>query len=418
MVAGNDGAVGGAHPTVGYLQSPQAVRDRSRVLFNLAQQDRLQHWRYHPEALPAAAAYVLKVIKQQYPQGEIPFHSRWRHFEVQGRSRLDLLEPQLSELDALERSRLKVDLAVTSVLLDAGAGSRWRYGEPGTGIEFQRSEGLAIASFHAFAAGLFSSQPDCPWQADAQGLQNLTPDRLGQAFQVNADNPLLGLEGRVSLLQKLGHALHQQPKFFGAEIPRPGHLVDYWLSQAKDRRLSSPTILHTILQGLGPIWPGRVELAGLNLGDVWPHPQLPDTDPGSDLVPFHKLSQWLTYSLLEPLQDLGLTIIDLDQLTGLAEYRNGGLFVDTGVLSLRDPAAAAIAHPPDSPLIVEWRALTLCLLDDLAAHIRQTLGMDADTLPLVKILQGGTWTAGRQIAAEKRPGGGPPIHLASDGTVF
>ncbi len=421
-----DGVVGGAHPTAEaatvYLQSPQAVRDRTRALFNLAQQDQLQHWRYHPEALPAAAAYVLDVMGQQYPDGEIPFHSRWRHFEVEGRSRLDLLEPELSLLDPLEQARLKVDLAITSVLLDAGAGSRWRYREPGTGMEFQRSEGLAIASFHSFIAGLFSSQPDQPWQADATGLTQLTVNQLSKAFQVTDDNPLLGLQGRIALLQKLGHTLHQQPQLFGIDAPRPGNLVDYWIQKSTDNQLSAPTILQTILLGLGPIWPGRVELAGVNLGDVWPHPQLPtptsDQGPGSNLVPFHKLSQWLTYSLLEPLADLGLTITNLDQLTGLAEYRNGGLFLDCGVLSLKDPAAMDQSHPPDSPLIVEWRALTLCLLDDLATHIRHTLGVDAAALPLAKILQGGTWTAGRQIAAEKRVGGGPPIQLASDGTVF
>ncbi|TVQ08430.1 MAG: DUF1688 family protein [Leptolyngbya sp. DLM2.Bin27] len=419
---GRDGMVGGAHPTaeaaIAYLQSAGAVRDRTRALFTLAQQDQLHHFRYHPEALPAAADYVLAVIQQQYPTGEIPFHSRWRHFEVAGRSRLDLLEPKLSALDSLEQARLKVDLAITSVLLDAGAGSQWRYLEPGTGIEFQRSEGLAIASFHSFTAGLFSSQPDQPWQADATGLTQLTVTHLGQAFQVTDDNPLLGLQGRVALLQKLGHTLHQQPQIFGINAPRPGNLVDYWLQQATDNRLSATTILQTILLGLGPIWPGRVEVAGVNLGDVWPHPQLPNTSPGSNLVPFHKLSQWLTYSLLEPLQDLGLTITDLDQLTGLAEYRNGGLLVDCGVLSLKDPTVLDQAHPPDSPLIVEWRALTLCLLDDLATHIRHTLGVDAAALPLAKILQGGTWTAGRQIAAQKRAGGGPPIQLASDGTVF
>jgi hypothetical protein len=422
MVAlGGDGVVGGAHPAVAYLQSPQAIRDRTRALFTLAEQDQLQYFRYHPDALPAVADYVLAVMQQQYPQGDIPFHSRWRHFEVEGRSRLSLLEPDLSLLNPLERARLKVDLAITSVLLDAGAG-RWRYVEPGTGIELQRSEGLAIASFHSFTAGLFSSQPDHPWQADAHGLTEFTAAHLAQAFQVNDDNPLLGLEGRVALLQKLGHTLHQQPKFFGTDAPRPGNLVDYWLTQATANRLSATTILQTILQGLGPIWPGRVELAGVSLGDVWPHPQLPalspDNGPGSNLIPFHKLSQWLTYSLLEPLQDLSLTITDLDQLTGLAEYRNGGLFIDCGVLSLKDAAALEIPHAPGSPLIVEWRALTLCLLDDLAIHIRQTLGVDAATLPLAKILQGGTWTAGRQIAAEKRPGGTPPIQLASDGTVF
>ncbi|MBE9140584.1 URC4/urg3 family protein [Nodosilinea sp. LEGE 07088] len=420
MIPGNDGMVGSAHPTgaVGYLQSPGAIRDRTRALFALALADRLQHFRYHPEALPAAAAYVLAVMQQQYPQGDIPFHSRWRHFEVAGASRLARLEPELSKLPPLEQARLKVDLAITSVLLDAGAGNQWRYVEPGTGLAFKRSEGLAIASFHSFTTGLFSSRPQAPWQADASGLTQLTPAQLGPAFQVTDDNPLLGLEGRVALLQKLGHTLGQFPDFFGADLPRPGHLVDYWRQQAEGNRLSAVVILQTIVQGLGPIWPGRAELEGINLGDVWPHPQLPDTGPGSNLVPFHKLSQWLTYSLLEPLQDLGLTITDLDQLTGLAEYRNGGLFLDLGVLSLKDPAAADRAHPPDSPLIVEWRALTLCLLDDLATHLRQTLGLNADTLPLAKILQGGTWTAGRQIAAEKRPGGGPPIQLASDGTVF
>ncbi|MGB5974904.1 MAG: URC4/urg3 family protein, partial [Nodosilinea sp.] len=405
-----------ARTTVAYLQSPEAIRDRTRALFALAQQDQLQHFRYHPEALPAAANYVLRVMQQQYPSGSVPFHSRWRHFEVSGQSRLEALS-QLSLLSPLEQARLKVDLAITSVLLDAGTGGQWQYTEPATGLVFQRSEGLAIASLHSFAAGLFSSQPDIPWQADASGLRQLTVDQLAQAFQVSDDNPLLGLEGRVTLLQKLGHTLLQKPQLFGT-VPRPGGLVDYWQQQARDGQLSAVVILQTILAGLGPIWPGRVEVAGTNLGDVWPHPQLPDNGLGSNLVPFHKLSQWLTYSLLEPLQDLGLTITDLDQLTGLAEYRNGGLFVDCGVLSLKDPAAAERAHAPGSPLIVEWRALTLCLLDDLAAHLRQALDLDATALPLVKILQGGTWTAGRKIAAEKRPSGRPPVRLDSDGTVF
>lgn len=404
---------------VDYLQSPQAIRDRCRQIFHLAQQDQLRHFHLNLGALPDAAAYVLAVMERHYPDGQVPFHSRWRHFEVDGVSRLRLLEPELPSLDPVEQARLKLDLAVTSVLLDAGAGSRWRYVEPETGLVFQRSEGLAIASFHSFVQGLLSSQPGSPWQADAAGLIQLTPEQLGQAFQVNVDNPLLGLEGRVALLQKLGQALQAQPELFGADCPRPGNLVDYWLRQAEgSSAISAATILRTILHGLGPIWPGRVEIAGVNLGDVWPYPNLPDTGLGSQLVPFHKLSQWLTYSLLEPLQDLGLAIADLDQLTGLAEYRNGGLFMDSGVITLKDPTDLDIAHPPSSTLIVEWRALTLCLLDDLAVHLRQTLGQSTTDLPLVKILQGGTWTAGRQIAAEKRPSGGPPIILASDGTVF
>lgn len=71
-----------------------------------------------------------------------------------------------------------------------------------------------------------------------------------------------------------------------------------------------------------------------------------------------------------------------------------------------------------SELIVEWRALTVCLLDILADRVRAKLGLTAEQLPLSKILQGGTWAAGRVAAAQRRPGGMPPINIRSDGSVF
>jgi Protein of unknown function (DUF1688) len=134
-------------------------------------------------------------------------------------------------------------------------------------------------------------------------------------------------------------------------------------------------------------------------------------------VPFHKLSQWLTYSLLEPLQELGLEITNLDALTGLSEYRNGGLCVDLGLLQPKHVGVLEEAHSPDSEVIVEWRSLTVILLDRIADTIRQKLGMDGESLPLAKVLEGGTWAAGRKIAAELRDGS-PPIQIISDGTVF
>ncbi len=137
-----------------------------------------------------------------------------------------------------------------------------------------------------------------------------------------------------------------------------------------------------------------------------------------DLVPLHKLSQWLTYSLIEPLMRAGITVKNIDGLTGLAEYRNGGLFVDSGVLALRDPADAARVHDVASPLVVEWRALTVALLDRLAEALRRRLGLDAVSLPLAKVLEGGTWAAGRAIALARRADGAPPISVRSDGTVF
>jgi hypothetical protein len=154
------------------------------------------------------------------------------------------------------------------------------------------------------------------------------------------------------------------------------------------------------------------------LGDCWMHGALKTEDATSGMVPLHKLSQWLTYSLIEPLRTAGLAVADIDGLTGLAEYRNGGLFIDTGVLALRDPAETRRTHEVGSTLVVEWRALTVALLDRLADIVRQRLGVDAEALPLAKLLQGGTWTAGRQIARKLRADGGPPIAIATDGTVF
>jgi hypothetical protein len=135
-------------------------------------------------------------------------------------------------------------------------------------------------------------------------------------------------------------------------------------------------------------------------------------------VPFHKLSQWLTYSLCEPLEESGVRITGMEELTGLAEYRNGGLFVDGGVLTPRHPGVLSETHDVSSPLVVEWRALTIALLDRTAAAMRARLGLSAEELPLAKVLEGGTWRAGRELARERRPDGASPIRVHSDGTVF
>jgi hypothetical protein len=121
---------------------------------------------------------------------------------------------------------------------------------------------------------------------------------------------------------------------------------------------------------------------------------------------------------VEPLQRAGVTVTDLDGLTGLAEYRNGGLFMDLGVLNLADPADAARAWSVSDPLVVAWRSMTVALLDRIAPLVRAEMGVDAERLPLASVLEAGTWAAGRRIAAQRRAGGGPPLTIISDGTVF
>ncbi|MBY0337553.1 MAG: URC4/urg3 family protein, partial [Acetobacteraceae bacterium] len=197
-------------------------------------------------------------------------------------------------------------------------------------------------------------------------------------------------------------ALLRRPGAACADLPgeRPGGLFD--LLAARGGTVAARDILIALLRHLGPVWP-RAE------GDVWQHPALGP-------VPFHKLSQWLAYSLIEPLEEAGLAVTGLDTLTGLPEYRNGGLFLDGGALALRDPEDAARTHAPGDPLIVEWRALTVALLDRIAPLVRAELGV-AD-FPLARVLEGGTWFAGRELAAERRADGGPPLRVESDGTVF
>jgi Protein of unknown function (DUF1688) len=256
-------------------------------------------------------------------------------------------------------------------------------------------------------------------RVDADVLANFSVAELERGMQVSSFNPLIGTDGRVDLLRRLGRLVASKPDVFGSrDTPRPGGLFDRLATLADDRRLPAPTILTELLQQLGPIWPSRLTLGGIALGDCWRHPVLTTADATSGLMPLHKLSQWLAYSLIEPLQTAGISVTDIDGLTGLAEYRNGGLFVDIGVLAFRDADAARQEHEVASPLVVEWRALTVALLDRVADGVRQRLGLDAASLPLAKILEGGTWAAGRWLARERRADASPPVKVISDGTVF
>ncbi|NVJ26223.1 URC4/urg3 family protein [Myxococcus sp. AM011] len=391
-------------PAVAWLRTPAAIRERCHQLLDLGLAGKLAHFRVEPSRLPVVVDTVLSVTREAYPTLDIPVHSRWRHFDAGGVQRVAELEARLKDATPQERARAKLDLAVVSVLLDAGSGPKWSYREQG-GATWARSEGLAVASFRMFMDGLFSSDPDRPLRADAEALGRLSREALARGLQVSDTNPLDGLDGRLHLMHGLSRVL-----------PRPGTLHDIVAAQGRSVRGSE--LLGVVLETLGPIWPGRVMVDAVNLGDVWPHSALGAVESVDALVPFHKLSQWLTYSLVEPLAEAGVRVVELDGLTGLPEYRNGGLFVDLGVLVPRDERLTQEAlHPSEEP-IVEWRALTVALLDRVGALVRGRLGMTAEELPLAKVLQGGTWTAGRKVAAERRPGGVPPIRVESDGTVF
>ena len=395
---------------ISYLLSPKAIRERAAKVMELTDSGR-GHFVYHPEKLNETVDFVLAVIRENYPDLKIPFHSRWGHFRAGGIDRAAQFAADLASVDPIERVRAQLDLVITSVLLDAGAGAQWSYVEETTGKKFVRSEGLGVASYYMFISGVMGGDRKS-LRADSVGLKAITEADVNKYFQVSDSNPLVGVAGRVQLLNNLGRAVENSKIFRDG---RPGNIVDY-LIQQHGKKIPAVAVLQAVLEGFGVIWPGRLSAGGVNLGDVWLHSQL---GSGFDaLVPIHKLSQWMTYSLIEPMLDAGLEITGVEQLTGLAEYRNGGLLLDLGLLSFRNKEEASKSWEASSDLIIEWRALTVHLLDAIGARVQTALGKSAAEFPLAKVLEGGTWWAGRKIAAQKRAGGVPPLNIVSDGTVF
>jgi len=399
------------------MRDPATIRQRAHMILDLAHKDSLDHFQICQDKFDETAGLIAETIRTNYPDLDVPYHSRWRHFETGGIDRWQTLKPKLPQ-DIAEQSRIAIDLAVISVLLDAGAGSKWLYTEADHNITIGRSEGLALASFHMFCDGVFSSNPNNPYQVDSHALKNLNKERLIAGFQISQDNPMTGLEGRIDLVIALANALEKHPNLFGKHYIRPGNLFDTLTDHQKSTSIKAKDILKCILTGFSDIWPGRTSLEGENMGDVWYHSKLAFDDQTNQLMPFHKLSQWLTYSLLEPFEWADISVYDLNDLTGLAEYRNGGLFVDSGLLKLKNSHAITQTHSPDSELIVEWRALTVALLDEMRLPVADILGISADRFPLAKLLEGGSWAAGRKLAFKRDPEGNPPIQIKSDGTVF
>lgn len=195
--------------------------------------------------------------------------------------------------------------------------------------------------------------------------------------------------------------------------------------------------LWDVLQSLLiPIWPkNRTNIGGTPIGDAWPlstlqHAAMSGSShtAAAGIQPFHKLTQWLTYSLMVPFQRvLHKQWINSDSLTALPEYRNGGLFVDLGVLSLkketldRGQEASGERLPlfdSGDDAIVEWRAMTLVLIDILYAKIQSRMG-EGVQLTMAQLLEAGTWKSGREVAAQRRPDTkSSPILINGDGTLF
>ncbi|KAG9948326.1 DUF1688-domain-containing protein, partial [Aureobasidium melanogenum] len=416
-----------------YLLTLESVREQARQVYDAAVNDNLNNFIYDATKLDAAADYVVSLILRDWqPEmfGKIPPHGRWQHFNAGDVPRLDSLIEQwkTAGVDEIEISRRVIDVIVVSVLLDAGAGDHWTFTE--NDVKIGRSEGLAVASLSAFRAGIFGK-----YCVDARLLAELDSGKLAAAMQSTDSNPLLGMESRTELLRRLGRSLLSNKKFYVDESCRPGHLIDYMLKNGSTGNAFDFKVLWGLLQDLLiPTWPeGRTTVAGVAIGDAWPLKVLADKQV-LPIQPFHKLTQWLAYSLTSAIQLLlSKDWINMEILTGLPEYRNGGLFVDMQVLTLKPDVLEAGLKQSGKTLpeydavgdvIVEWRAMTVVLLDIVAKmvndKIAQRYGSSVSPLSLAQILEAGTWKAGRELAKEHRASlnACSPILMSSDGTLF
>ena len=391
-----------------------AVRTRAHVVLQGALADALPWWQVHAHALEPLAEQLAQRIHQRHPDLQVPLHSRWRHLEAGGVPRLSQWLAQVHHPNQRARTDALLDFAFVSVLLDAGAGATWRYHEQATAQHHARSEGLALASWQGFTHGAFGVDAQGLPCVDAQRLCHLSTADLQAMFQAGPNNPLLGLDSRTALMRALGERLMQWAKPLGLPA-RPSAVVQAYLSDHHEPHANG--LLHALLLALNPIWPHGRHAHGIALGDCWALPWLQTQGMPEGWVPFHKLTQWLCYSLQEPLAWGQQALGGWEGLTALPEYRNGGLLIDAHVIAPRQPHTLQAAYTPDQPEVVSWRALTVALMDRLWPMVCERLGCSPQALSLSAMLEGGTWLMGRELAYARR-GGEPPLRIVSDGTVF
>lgn len=344
-----------------FLLDPRAIRERTAKLYERAKTG-AGYFILNEDLIEDTALYVLDVIQDNYPDLDIPLHSAWGHFNVGGLHRIAALDDKVSSADKLEKARLKLDLVITSVLIDAGASSSGTY----------------LSSLQMFDQGLFSND--------------------GRPFRVDGEK-LLELKD-LELLKKLGRVCVENKTIF--KDGRPGNILDY-LIEKNGMKLNAEDLLKAVFLGFGEVIPE----------DSWQHSALGERGSFDTLVPFHKLSQWLAYSMVSPISSSGVELWAIEELTGLADERNGGLFIDQKVIELKDKELYKIEHALESELIVEWRALTIQLLERVGEHIQKALGKKAYEFPLGRVLEGGTYSAGKRIAQEFRSAGAPPLRVKS-----
>ena len=398
------------------LFQPEEVRRKAHMLLDLAAEGRLAHTSVDLDRLDTAVATVLETTKGNYPDFQIPPYGIWRGFEAGGIDRWQAMASARGFETAEEMLAAAADLAILGVAMATLHPANWRYEDRMTGTEEGGTLAAALATFHMFASGSFSSEMTDPYRVDASALVSMDLIELAAGLQWDDRDDADYLKAMQRHLKRLGEALALRSDLFGeGEATRPG-LLAVQLAKNGDGSIEAGDILDKLLEALAPVWEGGATSGDIWLGDAFVHTALPGNDVHA-IMPFHLAAQQMVYSLVEPFAWAGFDVSGLDKLTAPADLPHAALFVKSGVLTLKETNGTL---PPEAirDRMIELRALAVALTDKLAERLAAGLGMSPDQVPFTCILEGGTSRAGGLIL-EREPETGRKLgEFLNPGAVF
>ena len=398
------------------LFKPDMVRRKANRLLDLALAGELEYVAAEETDLRSVLLNVLETTKENYPEFQIPPYGVWRDFEESGIDRWGALASARAFETAEEMLMASADLAILGCFMKTGRPENWVFNDPMTETAATGKQASALAAFHMFAAGSFSSDMSDPFRVDAETLISLEPEELAAGLQWDREEDAALLVAMQRHLKRIGEALALRSDLFSeGEVTRPGILAAR-LARDSDGAVSATRLLDNLLEALAPVWEGGAQSDDIMLGDSFRHSALPG-DEVDQVVPFHLAAQEMVYSMLEPFAWAGVEVDGLESLTGPSDETHAALFIKAGVMEIRE-ADKALTLEEAQDQMVEIRAVTGALIDRLAELLRKELEVPADQLPLTCILEGGTSHAGNRILRQDQVIAKKLGHFLNPGSVF
>jgi hypothetical protein len=389
------------------LHRLEVIRERAWMLLAAAERGASDHFVPSPEAVGTVALAMAEALRaadsRSAVAGEPPLANLWQALRSGAPEALGALGDALAGGDPLARAKSGADLAVLHrVLAPGGLG-----GEPAVLADLVQS----------FAAGAWTAGSRGNVVLDAPGIRRALAGDGSIALPASVVD-LLAAADRRQRLEQLACGLEQQPERFGVD-GRFGEFMARLVANepgapasagAGGAGLRAQAVVDGLAPLIDPIVASTVRLGGRQVGDVWRHPLAWAEDRSRELVPFHALLLALTLDLVEPLQEAGRPLADLDQLPIPATRALASDVLRLGLVRSRHAAVARLRHPPGSDIVVELRALAVALADRLVDRLRAELNRTVHDLPVARLLGPLSQTA---LQWRERPGPGIAITATS-----